>query len=308
MKKVALVIDNSSGMPQEDINKLNVAKIIPISFMVNGEEYYENVNMTYSQFFEFLQDKNTNVSTSQPSIEVVKEAWREVLKENDEIVYLLLSSGLSEACNAAKLASIEDEFKDKVFVVDNGGVSFLNKIPMFTARYMIDQGKSAKEIKEHLEATKFDTNAYIAVDTLKYLKKGGRITPAAAAIGTLLSIKPILRVAGGGGKLDSAAKVISLKLAKAKIISIVRKQIEENHAEDLKNGHVYIGIAHTMSDLNSKELASFIEDVKQAFPDCKVCSADPLPLFVTCHTGPGALAAGYIVDRTGAVEKYLINN
>ena len=114
MKKVALIIDNSAGMPQEDIAKLNPAKVIPISFMVNGEEYYENVNMTYSQFFEFLQDKDTNVSTSQPSIETVKEGWREVLKDYDEAVYMLLSSGLSEACNAAMLASKDEEFAGKI--------------------------------------------------------------------------------------------------------------------------------------------------------------------------------------------------
>jgi len=302
MKKVALVIDNSSGMPQEDINKLNVAKVIPISFMVNGEEYYENVNMSYSQFFEFLKDKNANVSTSQPSIETVKESWREVLTEYDEIIHLLLSSGLSEACNAAIHASEDEEFAGKVFVVDNGGVSFLNKIPMYKARYMINQGKSAKEIKDHLESVKKEADAYIAVDTLKYLKKGGRITPAAAAIGTLLSIKPILRVAGGGGKLDASAKVISFKLAKSRIISTVRKQIEENYSEELKNGYIYIGIAHTMPELDCKELTDFVKEVKTAFSDCKFFCCDPLPLFVTCHTGPGALAAGFVVDRTGAID------
>ena len=308
MKKVALVIDNSAGMPQEDIEKLNVAKVIPISFMVNGEEYYENVNMSYSQFFEFLQDKNANVSTSQPSIEVVKEGWREVLNEYDEIVHLLLSSGLSESCNVAIHASQDEEFSGKVFVVDNGGVSLLNKVPMFVARYMINQGKSAKEIKEHLESVKKEADAYIAVDTLKYLKKGGRITPAAAAVGTLLSIKPILRVAGGGGKLDAAAKVVSFKLAKSKIISLLKKQIEENYSEEYKNKQVYISIAHTMADLNSNELQDFINCVKQEFADAPFFSKDPLPLFVTCHTGPGALAAGFVVDRTGAIDEYLKNN
>lgn len=307
MSKVALIIDNSAGMPQEDIDRLKVAKVIPISFMVNGEEYYENVNMSYSQFFEFLQDKNTNVSTSQPSIEFVKEAWREVLKDYDEAVYLLLSSGLSEACNAAVLASQDEEFAGRIYVVDNGGVSLLNKIPMFKARYMIDQGKSAKEIKEHLESVKKEADAYIAVDTLKYLKKGGRITPATAAIGTLLNIKPILRVAGGGGKLDSVAKVISFKLAKSKIVSLLKKSIEENFAEEYKNKQVYICVAHTMADLQSKELASFIEFIKQEFADAPFFSSDPLPLFVTCHTGPGALAAGFVVDRTGAIDAMMKN-
>lgn len=302
MKKVALVIDNSAGMPQEDVEKLNVAKVIPISFMVNGEEYYENVNMSYAQFFDFLQDKNCSVSTSQPSIEVVKEGWREVLENYDELVYLLLSSGLSEACNAAILASEYEEFKGRVFVVDNGGVSLLNKVPMFVARHMINQGKSAKEIKEYLESVKKEADAYIAVDTLKYLKKGGRITPATAAIGTLLNIKPILRVAGGGGKLDSVAKVISFKLAKSKIVALLKKQIEENFSEEYKNGQVYICVAHTMADLESTELKDFISSVKKEFAEAPFFSSDPLPLFVTCHTGPGALAAGFVVDRTGAID------
>jgi len=305
MKKVALVIDNSSGMPEEDIKKLNPQKVIPISFMINGEEYYENETMTYSQFYEFLQDKNTNVSTSQPSAEFVREGYREVLKEYDELVHLILSSGLSEACNSATHISQEEEFAGKVYVVDNGGVSFLNKVPMFKAKAMIQQGKSAKEIKELLESEKFDYSAYIAVDTLKYLKKGGRITPAAAAIGTLLSIKPILKVSGGGGKLDAYAKVIAMKQAKAKIIMAVRKEIEEKYSEELKNGQVYIAMAHSMSDINAKELIDFKQEVEQAFPECKLYCCDPLPLFVACHTGPSSLAAGYFVDRTGIIKNYL---
>ena len=298
MSKVALVIDNSAGMGNEALEKLNPANVLPISFMINGEEFYEGKNMSYSQFYDFLKDKTATVSTSQPSAEVVKEGWREVLKTYDEIVYIVLSSALSEACNTAINASREEEFAGKVFVVDNGRVSILNRVAMFQAKKMIEQGKSAKEIKEYLEQTKTQCKAFIAVDTLKYLKKGGRITPAAAAIGTLLNIKPILEV--GNGKLDSCAKVMSMKQAKQKLIAIMKKEIEEKYPEELKNGQVLIALAHSQEDLNSAELKQFEEEVKEAFGLPIYCN-DPLPLFVVCHTGPGALAAGYVIDRIGIV-------
>ena len=155
-----------------------------------------------------------------------------------------------------------------------------------------------KEIKEYLEQTKKDCKAFIAVDTLKYLKKGGRITPAAAAIGTLLNIKPILEV--GNGKLDSCAKAMSMKQAKQKIISNLKKLIEEQYIEEVKNGQVLLALAHSQEDLNSVELKQFEEEIKEAIGLPIYCK-DPLPLFVVCHTGPGALAAGLIVDKIGIV-------
>ena len=300
MSKVALVIDNSGYVTPEEMKELNVAKMIPISFIVNGEEYYENETMTYEEFYEFLADKKTDVSTCQPSIEVVKEGWREVLKEFEEIVYILLSSGLSEACNAAINASHEEEFDGKVFVVDNQRVSFLNKIAMFAARKLIDDGKRAEEIKAYLEDTKADNGIYIAVDTLKFLKKGGRVTPTAAAIGTLLNIKPILQI--HGGKLDAFAKVMSMKQAKAKMIQAARREIEERFPEEAKNGQVYVGLAHTNPDVNAQEIKDFEEEIKNAFPEYPFYAHDPLPLFIACHTGPNAIAIGYCVDRLGVLK------
>ena len=300
MKKVALVVDNSAQMNENDLKKANVQKVVPISFIINGEEYYEGQNMTYAQFFEFLKDKNTNVSTCQPSVEYVKETWREVLKDFDEIVYVILSSGLSESCNAALNASHLEEFEGRVFVVNNQRVSYMNKIAMFEAAKLISDGKSAKEVKEYLEQTKGEVGAYIAVETLKYLKKGGRITPAAAAIGTLLNIKPILQL--HGGKLDSFAKVMSMKQAKSKLIAAVRKEVEDKFPEELKQGKISISVIHTYEDLNSPELAEFKQEVVNAFPDMKLFVCDPLPLFITCHTGPKAIAIGYAVDRLGVAE------
>ena len=301
MKKVALVVDNSAAMSEEDLKRANVKAVVPISFIVNGEEYYEGKNMTYGQFYEFLKDKNTNVSTCQPSGELVKETWREVLKDNDEIVYVILSSGLSEACNTAINASHEEEFEGRVFVVNNQRVSYMNKMAMFEAAILIEQGKSAKEIKEYLEETKMEVGAYIAVDTLKYLKKGGRITPAAAAIGTLLNIKPILQM--HGGKLDSFAKVMSMKQAKSKLIAAVKKEVEERFPEELKQGKVTVSVVHTFEDVNAPELQSFVEEVKSAFPEMPFFVCDPLPLFIACHTGPKGLAIGFAVDKLGVVAK-----
>ena len=299
-KKVALVIDNSGSLTKEEVEKLRIEKVIPISFIVNGEEFYEDKNMSYEEFYNFLQDKNTNVSTCQPSVEIVKEEWRDILKSYDEIVYILLSSGLSEACNTATRASHEEEFEGRVFVVNNQRVAYLNKMSMFEARALIDQGKSGKEIKEFLEQTKGNTGVYIAVDTLKYLKKGGRVTPAAAAIGTLLSIKPILQI--HGGKLDAYAKVMSMKQAKAKMIAATRKEIEDRFPEEAKQGKVYIGMAHSFANRNAQELKDFEMEVKQAFPDLPFFTYDPLPLFIVCHTGPGAMAVGYCVDNLGVVK------
>ena len=303
MKKLGLVIDNSRSLTPEEIKKIGIDKIIPISFIVNGQEYYENENMSYEDFFKYLTDKKTEVGTAQPSIEMVKEGWGEVLKEYDEIVYILLSSGVSESCNTAINASHEEEFEGRVFVVNNQRVAYMNKMAMFEARFLIDQGKGGKEIKEYLEKTRSECGVYIAVDTLKYLKKGGRVTPAAAAIGTLLNIKPILQI--HGGKLDAFAKVMSMKQARAKMFAATRKEIEERFPQEAKEGKVYIGMAHSNPDLNAKEVQDFIQDVKEAFSDLPFFTCDPLPLFIVCHTGPGALAVGYCVDRIGAIKNVL---
>lgn len=300
MKKVAIVADNSGYLTSEDLVKYKVANVLPISFIVNGEEYYENKNMTYEDFYNFLQDKKTDVSTSQPSVEIVKEGWREVLKEYDEIIYILLSSGLSGACNTAINASHEEEFEGRVFVANNQRVSFSNKFAVAEARKLIDEGKSALEIKEYLEKSKADSGIYIAVDTLKYLKKGGRVTPAAAAIGTLLNIKPILQI--HGGKLDAYAKTMSMKLAKSKMLTAMKKEIEERFPQALAEGKISISIAHSFADQNCQELKAFEQEMKDFFPGVKFFVNDPLPLFIVCHTGPGAIGIGYVVDNLGVLE------
>lgn len=299
-KRVALVVDNSASLSKEEVKKYKIERMILTSFIINGEEYYEDKNMTYEEFYKFLKDKNTDVSTCQPSVEAIKDEWREVLKEYDEIVYISLSSGLTEACNVATRASHEEDFEGRVFVVNNQRVAYMNKMAIIQASKLIEQGKSAKEVKDYLEQTRGDCGVYIAVDTLKYLKKGGRVTPAAAAIGTLLNIKPILQI--HGGKLDAFAKVMSMKQAKAKMIAAVKKEIEERFPEEAKQGKVYIGMAHSNPDVNAQELKDFEAEVRAAFPDYPFFTHDPLPLFIVCHTGPGALAVGYCVDRLDVIK------
>ena len=300
--KTAIVIDNTGFMSDEELKKLNIAKVVPISFIVNGEEYYHNVNMTYEDFYNFLKNKNTSVSTSQPSIEIVKEAWREVLKDNDEIIYIPLSSGLSESCNSAINASKEEEFADRVFVANNQRVSFMHKFSVYEAKYLLDEGKTAKEIKTYLEEVRGECAAYIAIDDISYLKKGGRVTPAAAAIATILNIKPILQL--HGGKLDAYGKIMSMKLAKNKLITAIRKEIEDRFGKEFEQGKIILSIVHTNPVLNSPEIEKFKNEVSEQFPGMKFFALDPLPLFVACHTGPGTLAVGYCVDRLGVFEKY----
>ena len=302
MPKVAITIDNSGYINEKDMQKYNIAKILPISFIINGDEYYEGQNMSYEEFYQFLNDKNTAVSTSQPSIETIKEGWREVLTDNDELIHIPLSSGLSEACNVAINASHEPEFEGKVFVVNNQKVSYLHKASVIEASTLISQGKTAKEIKQYLEETKSESGVYIGVDTLKFLKKGGRVTPAAAAIGTLLNIKPILQI--HGGKLDAFAKTMSMKQARIKMINATRKEVEERFPEELKQGKVVIGMAHTNPNLSAQELKDFEAEVRSSLPEMKLFTFDPLPLFIACHTGPNAMAVGYYVDRLGVLADY----
>lgn len=302
MAKVALIVDDSGAMTVEELKKANVFKFIHTPYIINGNIYEEGENLSREEFFAFLNERTTQLSTSQPNIEVVKDAWREALKQFDEVVYVCLSSGLSEGCNTALNASHLEEFEGKVFVANTQRVSYMNKFSMYEASILIEQGKTASEIKKYLEDHRAEAGAYIAVDTLKFLKKGGRITPAAAMIGSILNIKPILQV--HGGKLDAYAKVMSMRQAKAKIVQAARKEVEDRFAEELKQGLLTISIAHTFQNLNDEDLFAFKQEVEEQFKDMPFFTMDSLPLFVACHTGPKALAIGYAVDRLGVREKF----
>ena len=282
MKKIAIVTDSNSGIKQSEA-KENLF-VLPMPFIIDGEDFYEDINLSQKQFYEKLKN-DVKISTSQPSFGEVSELWDKVLKDYDEIVYIPMSSGLSESCNASTRFSQEDAYKGKVFVVNNQRISVTQKASVYEALALVKAGKSASEIKEYLEQTKLDSSIYITVSTLKYLKRGGRVTPAAAAFATLLSIKPILQIQGE--KLDSYAKVMNMTQAKTRMIQAIKKDIEERFSSLVQEGKMILCIAHT----DNKEMADkFKEEVEKAFPNLKVLSVDPLSLSVSCHIGPGSLA------------------
>jgi len=281
MKKVAIVTDSEANIDQE--GKPENLFVVPMPFIINGEEFYEGVNIDSEKFYEVLLS-NEKISTSQPSYEEVTRVWKEALSEYDELVHIPLSSGLSSSCASAKTYA-EEEFKGKVFVADNQRVSVTQKTSVMEALRLAKEGKSAAEICKYLEDTKTDNSIYITIPTLKYLKRGGRITPAAAALGTLLNIKPILQIQGD--KLDSYAKVLNMNQAKVRMINAIKKDIETRFSELKAQGKLVLEIAHTN---NLKEALKFKEEVEAAIPDVMLLTVDELSLSVACHIGPGSLA------------------
>lgn len=280
MSKVAIITDSSSGITQEQTNEHLF--VVPMPFLIDEEEYYEGINLSKDKFYEKLLN-DCKISTSQPSFDEVTSIWDKALQTHDEIVYIPISSSLSESCNASTFYANES-YKNKVFVVNNQRVSIVQKSSVYEALNLAKQGKSAKEIHDYLTKTKDDNSIYIMVPTLKYLKKGGRITAAAAAIGTLLSIKPILQI--HGGKLDSYAKVMNINQAKTRMIAAIKKDIETSLSHIDKN-KLILSIAHT----NNLELAEkFKEEIQKEFPDLKILYNDELALVIACHIGPGSLA------------------
>jgi len=285
MKKTAIITDSNSGLTQKEA--LNNLFILPMPFIIDGEDYYEDITLSQAQFYDKLIN-DVRISTSQPSYGEVTELWDKVLESFDEIVYIPMSSGLSEACNSS-IRYAEESYNGKVFVVNNQRISVTQKASVYEALELINKGYSAQEVKNYLEETKFDSSIYITVPTLKYLKKGGRVTPAAAAFASLLNIKPILTIQGD--KLDSYAKVINMTQAKNKMIAAIKKDIEERFLSLYNEGKLSLAIAHS----NNEELAlKFKEEVEKQFEKLKVCYVDPLSLSVSCHIGPGSLALAIV--------------
>lgn len=278
MKKIAVVADSNSGYTPEEA-KASGVHFIPMPFYIDEKEYFEGVNLSHEEFFDFLA-KDADVSTSQPSPGSMLSLWDELLKSYDEIIYLPMSSGLSGTCQTATM--LAQDYDGRVYVVDNQRISVPLKHCVQDALTMAEMGKSAKEIKDYLERTKFDSVVYITVDTLKYLKKGGRVTPAAAALGTLLKIKPVLQIRGE--KLDSYAKARTMNQAKKLMIDALRKDIDELFDGNLSE--VHLDIAHTKNDTAAQEMKTLLEE---AFPGCGEITIDPLSLSISCHIGEGAL-------------------
>ncbi len=280
--RTAIVTDSNSGMLPEDA-KENGIFMLNMPVLINGKVYTDNVDITKDFFYECLT-KNMDITTSQPTAGDVMDLWDSILKDYDELVYIPMSSGLSGSCQSAMLYA--QNYDGKVKVVNNQRISVTQRQSVLDAKYMADHGASADEIKETLERTKFDSSIYIMVDTLKYLKKGGRVTPAGAAIAELLKVKPVLQIQGE--KLDAYAKVRGIKAAKKTIIRTIRDGIEQNIGPvNPDQPNAWIGMAYTH---NLDAGLEFRDQLQAEFPNYDI-RMDELPLSIAVHIGPGSVAA-----------------
>lgn len=276
--KIAVVTDSNSGITQAQAKELGVY-VLPTPFFIAGESYLEGVSLTREEFFQKLTE-DAEISTSQPTPGDVLDLWDRLLEEYDEIVHIPLSSALSSACNTTIM--LAQDYEEKVAVVNNQRISVTQKSSVLDALRLAKQGKSASEIKAILEEEKLEASIYITVDTLKYLKKGGRVTPAAAAIGSVLNIKPVLQIQGE--KLDSFAKARGWKSAKRVMLDALEMDLKERFA----NKDVALYVATTCG---AEETENWKAEVQERFPNYDI-EADYLSLSVSCHIGPGALGIG----------------
>ena len=280
MSKIAVVTDSNSGVTQSQAKELGLF-VVPMPFMINDEDFYEDINLTQEQFYTKLGE-DAAVSTSQPTPDSLMTLWDKVLQDYDQIIYIPMSSGLSGSCQSAYMIA-QEEYEGKVFVVDNQRISVTQRQSALDALEMAKAGLSAEEIVKKLMYTKFESSIYIMLDTLYYLKKGGRITPAAAALGTLLRLKPVLQIQGE--KLDAFAKARTTNQGKNIMINAIKADIENRFGGmDAKDFH--IACAYT-KDLETA--TAWKKEVEEAFPGFDI-HMDPLSLSVACHIGPGALA------------------
>jgi EDD domain protein, DegV family len=280
MRKIAIVTDSNSGITQDEGRKLGIS-VLPMPFYINEVMYLEGVTLSQEEFYERLK-KDEPISTSQPNPGEVCGLWDTLLKEYDEIVHIPMSSGLSASCETAM--GLARDYNGKVQVVDNQRISVTQKQSVMDALTLAQAGKSAAEIREILEAERRESSIYITLETLKYLKKGGRITSAAAAIGTVLNLKPVLQIQGD--KLDAYSKVRGKKQAKRVMLKAMKEDFDSRFAEYAKRGEMCLEMAYTG---NQEEAEEFKKEVQEMFPDYEI-QMDPLSLSVACHIGYGALA------------------
>ncbi len=280
MSKVAIVTDSNSGITQEQAKKLGIS-VLPMPFYINGRLHYEDIDLTQEQFYKALGE-DAEISTSQPAPGDVTDLWDKLLEEYDEVVHIPMSSGLSSSCQTAIMLS--DDYDGRVQVVNNQRISVTQRQSVLDAMAMADKGYDARQIKEKLETTKFESSIYITLATLYYLKKGGRITPAAAALGTLLKLKPVLQIQGE--KLDAFSKCRTMKQAKQTMINAVQDDCRKRFGSSEKGENMNIEIAYSGEPDEGK---LFYDEVKALYPDHDIVM-NPLSLSVSCHIGPGAVA------------------
>lgn len=280
MSRIAVITDSNSGINFEDAKELGI-KVLPMPFLIDGKTYFEEISLSHEQFFEKLEN-DVDISTSQPSPESVMKIWDEALEEADEVVYIPMSSGLSSSCHTALM--LADDYDGKVQVVDNQRISVTQRQSVLDAMELAKRGLTAVQIKEKLEKVKFESSIYIMLDTLKYLKKGGRITPAAAAFGSALRLKPVLTIQGE--KLDAYTIAKTKKQGVKKMLAAIEDDINKRFGGTDHMENIHMEIAHT----KNPEAA---EDLKQQIIEkFGVTEVDlyPLSLSIACHIGPGSIA------------------
>ena len=283
MKSIAIVTDSNCGMSPAQAKDLGIY-MLPMPFFIDDKEYLEDIDMNQSEFFQHLeQNPGCRVSTSQPTPESVTTLWDKLLKDYDEIVHIPMSSGLSSSMQTARM--LAEDYDGRVRVVNNQRISGTLRYSAIEAVQQAKNGLSADEIGTWLEETRFDSSIYITVATLKYLKQGGRITPAAAAIGTMLRLKPVLQIQGE--KLDAYAKSRTLKAAKATMLEAVRNDCAQRFGSNEAADKVHIHLAYSGTDLTEANI--WKQEVQEAFPDHEIIMR-PLSLSISCHIGPGSLA------------------
>lgn len=282
MGRIAIVTDSNSGITREEAAALG-AYVVPMPFFIDGELYYEGITLTTQEFYKRMA-AGSEISTSQPTPGAVLELWDELLETNDEVVYIPMSSGLSGSCATA--TALAEDYDGRVHVVDNQRISATQRQSVIDALSMARDGLSGAQITEVLLRERLEASIYITVDTLQYLKKGGRITAAAAALGTVLGIKPVLQIQGD--KLDAFSMAHGLKAAKRQMLDAVERDLEKRFAG--KRG-VMVAAAYTCSEA---EAEVWSDEIRARFGERYCGYIAPLSLSVACHTGPGAYGVGCV--------------
>ena len=287
MPEIAIMTDSNCGIMPAEGKKMGI-HVLPMPVIIDGQTYYEGIDISLEEFHQ-KQISGADITTSQPSPGDVTAMWDDLLKTHDEIVFIPMSSGLSNTCQTASMLSADDSYAGKVFVVDNHRISVTQAQSVFDAQVLAGEGKTGREIREILEKEALDASIYIAVDTLEYLKKGGRITAAAAAVGTVLKLKPVLTIQGD--KLDSFAKTRGMKAAFKTMLDVLKKDIDSRFPHLKEQGLLKVGIANTVMD--PEKLEHFKKEMEENFPDMDLFYL-PLTMSIGTHTGPGALGIGTV--------------
>lgn len=290
MSRIAIMTDSNSGIMPAEASNYGI-HVLPMPIIIDGTTYFEGIDITVEEFYQ-KQTSGSVITTSQPSPGDVTGMWDRLLQTHDEIVFIPMSSGLSNTCQTALLLADEEPYKDRVFVADNHRISVTQALSVLDAKSLAEKGLTAREIRNILEEEAMDATIYIAVDTLEYLKKGGRITAAAATLGTILKIKPVLTIQGD--KLDSFAKARGMKSAFRVMVEAVKADITSRLSHLREQGLLKVGIANTMMDPD--KLEEFKEEMKKNFPDMELVYF-PLTMSIGTHVGPGGLGIGAVRSR-----------